>query len=185
MTRRHRQGDVNRMSPWDTQESALMGEQLLLAFHAAGVASHAAVRADDPVARADDGQRVGADRGAQRLDPVARDVEPGGQLTVGGRRSVRDRVQGLPDPLLEFGAARGEVEAEDASLAREVLGELAGHLGERRRVTTPAVPDRWRETLPGHRYRGERHAAWRGAADEEQFTYRAFHRGVDVHISTL
>jgi hypothetical protein len=70
-------------------------------------------------------------------------------------------------------------------LAREVLGELAGYLGERRRVTTPAVADRGREALPGHRYRRERHAAWRGAADEEQFTYRAFHRGVDVHISTL
>jgi hypothetical protein len=95
-----------------------VGEQLLLAFHAAGVTSHAAVRADDPVARTDDGQRVGADRGAQRLDPVARDVEPGGQLAVGGRRAVRDRVQGLPDPLLEFGTARGEVEAEDASARR-------------------------------------------------------------------
>jgi hypothetical protein len=56
-----------------------VGEQLLLALHAAGVAPHAAVRADDPVARADDGQRVGADRGAQRLDPVARDAELGGQ----------------------------------------------------------------------------------------------------------
>src|SRR5690349_8705332 len=185
MTRRHRQGDVSGMSPRDAKESALVGEQLLLAFHAAGVTSNAAVRADDPVAWTDDGQRVGADRGAQRLDPVARDVEPGGQLAVGGRRAVRDRVQGLPDPLLEFGAARGEVQAEFASLAREVLGELAGHLSECRRVTTPAVPDRGRKALPGHRYRGERHAAWRGAADEEQFTNRAFHRGVDVHISTL
>jgi hypothetical protein len=101
-------------------------QQLLLAFHAAGVAPHTAVRTDDPVARADDGQRVGADGGAQRLDPVARDAELGGQLAVGDRRAVLDRVQGLPDPQLEFGAARGEVEVEDASLAGEVLGELAG-----------------------------------------------------------
>src|SRR2546423_1860888 len=139
MTRRYRPGSDNQVlptpsfsaargvevnggpwSPRDPQERALVGEQLLLAFHAAGVTPHAAVRADDPVARADDGQRVGADRGAQRLDPVARDVEPGGQLTVGGRRAVRDRVQGLPDPLLEFGSVRHEVEAEDASLAGEV-----------------------------------------------------------------
>ena len=73
-----------------------MGEQLLLAFHAAGVAPHATVRADDPVARADDGQRVGADRGAQRLDPVARDVEPGGQLAVGGEVSVTPPGVGRP-----------------------------------------------------------------------------------------
>src|SRR6201989_3150942 len=187
MTRQHRQGEVNGRSPRDAQERALVGEQLLLAFPTPGAGRPrvAPARADDPVARTDDGQRVGADRGAQRLDPVARDVEPGGQLAVGGRRAVRDRVQGLPDPLLEFGTAGGEVEAEAASLAREVLGELGGSLGEPRRVTTPAVPDRGRKALPGHRYRGERHAAGRGAADEEKFTYRAFHRGVDVHISTL
>jgi hypothetical protein len=162
-----------------------VGEQLLLALHAAGVAPHAAVGADDPVARADDGQRVGADGGAQRLDPVARDAELGGQLAVGDRRAVLDRVQGLPDPLLEFGAARGEIEAEGGQLPGEVRGELADHLGEGRRVTAPAVADLGRIALPGHRHRGERHAAWRGAADQEQFTYRAFHRGVDVHGSTL
>jgi len=120
-------------------------QQLLLAFYAAGVAPHAAIRADDPVARADDGQGVGADRGAQRLDPVARDGEPGGQLAVADRRAVRDGVQGLPDPLLEFGAARGQIEAEDASLAREVLGELvtsANAAGSRRQPSRTAGPKR-------------------------------------------
>ena len=89
-----------------------MGEQLLLALDAAGVAAHAAVRADHPVARADDGQRVRADGGAERLDAVARDAELRGELAVGGGRAVPDRVQGLPDPLLEVGAARGEVQVE-------------------------------------------------------------------------
>jgi len=39
----------------------------LLALHSPGVAPHRAVRADDAVARADDQQRVGADRGAQAV----------------------------------------------------------------------------------------------------------------------
>ena len=82
----------------DPQERALVDEQLLLAFHAAGVAPHAAVRADHPVARADDGQRVGADGGAERLDPVARDAELGGQLAVADRRAVLDRVPGPARP---------------------------------------------------------------------------------------
>ncbi len=101
-----------------------MDQEPLLALHSAGVASHGAVCADDPVARADDQQRVGADRGAQGHDPVSGDAELGGELAVGDRGAVPDGVQGLPDPLLERGAAGGEVEVEDGQLAREVRFEL-------------------------------------------------------------
>jgi hypothetical protein len=98
------------------QRGTLQGQQLLLAFHPAGVALHRAVRADDPVAGADDSQRVRADRGTDSLDPAARDAELSGQRTVGRGRAVRDGVQGTPDQLLEIGSGRGELEVKDASL---------------------------------------------------------------------
>src|ERR1035441_6385623 len=68
------------------QRGTLQGQQLLLAFHPAGVALHRAVRADDPVAGADDSQRVRADRGTDSLDPAALDAELSGR----GELEVKD-----------------------------------------------------------------------------------------------
>ena len=98
------------------QHGTLERQQLLLALHAAGVALHRAVRADDTVTGTDDRQRVRADRGADGLDPVAPDAELSGERAVGDGRAVRDGVQGTPDQLLEIGSGRGELEVKDASL---------------------------------------------------------------------
>jgi hypothetical protein len=160
---------------------ALMAQQPLLDLHSPGVAAHGAVRADDPVARADDQQRVGRDRGAQGHDPVAWDAELGGELAVGDRGPVPHGVQGLPDPLLERGAAGGEVQVEGGQLAREVRLQLPGDLGERHGSGLPVRPDRWCVALAGHGHRRQRHSILGLLADQEQFAHRAALGLVDAH----
>ena len=137
---------------------AFVDQEPLLALHSPGVASHGAICADDPVARADDQQRVGADRGAQGHDPVPGDAELGGELAVGDRGAVPDGVQGLPDPLLERGAAGGEVQVEMGPLAGEVLFELPGDQGERCGRALPVGPDVRRVALAGEGHRRQRHS---------------------------
>jgi hypothetical protein len=156
-------------------------QKLLLALYAAGVALHRAVGADDAVAGADDRQRVRADRGAQGLGPVARQAEVPGELAVRGGRAVRDRVQGPPDHVLEFGSARVKLEVEGGQLTREVRGELPDHLGERGRCRTPARGYDRRVPLACHRHPGQRQPCG-FPAGQKQLTYRAWHRRVHVHF---
>ena len=82
----------------------------------------------------------------------------------------------ISDVPLDTNRSSVHSDAAPAEQLRRLAAEVGDHV---------AVADRGRKALSGHRYRGERHAAWRGAADQEQFSYRAFHRGVDVHIPTL
>jgi len=63
---------------------------------------------------------------------------------------VPHRVQGLPDALLERGAARGEVQVEGGQLAREVRLELPRDAGESGGVSPPAGLRRG-VAIAGHR----------------------------------
>lgn len=114
-----------------------MGEQRNFGFDARRVAAHRAVRADHAVARAHDQQRVGADRGPQGPYLASRHPENVGESPVGGRGAVGDRLQGLPDALLEVRTASAALQLEAGELTVEVGAEPADDLGEGGRAAPP------------------------------------------------
>src|SRR5918994_2772204 len=111
-------------------------EQDALALEPAAVAGEGAVRADHAVARHDDRDRVAAVGEADGAD-LARVAERERERAVGGRLAIRDAEQQVPDAALEGGPGGAQLELELRALAGEVLGELAGRLGERLRVVLP------------------------------------------------
>src|SRR3954454_23742005 len=108
-------------------------EQLALHIQATGVAGELAGRADDAVAGDDDGDRV---HGVRVADCAGDAAELTPELDVGDGLAVGDLDERVPDALLELGAPRGELEVEPLAVAREVLVELGGDIGERAVVRT-------------------------------------------------
>jgi hypothetical protein len=79
------------------------------------------------VAGDDDGDRVDRVRAADGAGDAA---ELARELAVGDGLAVGDLDERVPDALLELGALRRELELEALAVAREVLVELSGDVGE-------------------------------------------------------
>src|SRR5579872_542301 len=120
---------------------AFVLEQPALALEAAAVAGERAGRADQPVTRNDDGDRVVA-VGVPHRPRRARTAEVRSELAVGAGLAVGDVGEGVVDAALERGPAGLHREVECSTFAREVPADLLDGLGETVRVLSPAVVGR-------------------------------------------
>src|SRR5689334_4050454 len=103
------------------QRPRLEIEQRALVLEPAAEAGQRAVAADDPVARADDGDRVAA-VGAADGARLAGVPDARGDLAVAGGLAIRDAQELGPHAPLEGGAALGtQRQLEGGALAGEVL----------------------------------------------------------------
>ena len=104
-----------------------MGQQPVLALHAAGIAGQRAVLANDPVTGNDHGYPVRADGRPHRAHGIGTPETFGHGLIVGGV-AKRNRAQFSPDPSLEIGARGVQGDVESMTGALEVFGNFAGSL---------------------------------------------------------
>jgi len=114
----------------EAQAAAFEVEEPLLQRQTTAEPDEMAVLADDPVARDDDRNGIGADclaDGAERL----RIADPGGDVGVRDRLAVRNLEQLAPHATLKRRASKVEVEGELAALAAEVLVKLIEGRGVR------------------------------------------------------
>src|SRR5262249_15692928 len=102
---------------------ALVGQQPTLAPDAARVPREVPVAADDAMAWNDQADRVARVRQTDRADRP-RASEDLGELSVGHRPAGRHPPAGLPDLLLEEGAAAGDTDFVERL---EVSGEVRAH----------------------------------------------------------
>jgi len=92
---------------------------------------------ENPVARNDDGDRIIAIGLTHRSRAASGRTSDVG---VAARRAIRDRAQGLPDPLLISGSNRGERQVELSEFAVEVGMKLVAGPTQQPRLGLLAAP---------------------------------------------
>jgi hypothetical protein len=116
-------GGVQAATDVHLDEGALKTEQPFLPVEPARVARELAGRADEPVARDHDRQRIAGVRAAHGPRAVGQ-TEAQRLLTVRARLAVRNLCERKPRAPLKLRPAGIEREVECAALAGEVLGQL-------------------------------------------------------------
>lgn len=105
------------------QKVSFVLEQPFLAPQTATITDQLAVFADDAMAGYDDGDRVAAVGGSH--GPYGcRSTDTPCNILIGCRAAIRNRLQALPDLLLEFGSAQGQADIEFVALSLEIFGHL-------------------------------------------------------------
>src|SRR6185295_17897690 len=102
---------------------ALPFDQPLLAPQSTAVPVEGSIRADDAVARDDDGNGISSIRVADRADR-GRPAHSGGELAIGGPRAVGQAREAPPDGALKRSAAEVERGLEATKLPAEIGVEL-------------------------------------------------------------